>query len=149
MIPTLLLLERIGILVGSDTTTFANADNPLMCLAKNDFTPGPGLTLTDLTQADFSGYSSRALADGAQPESLDPATGDVLVDLLPTDGNWLYETTGLTHLPQTIYGFYVTNEDGDALYCAERLETPINLIATNQSFVLPRTYLRFLNNGVI
>lgn len=149
MIPTNLLSVRIGTIIGADTVTLANVDNPVMRLAKNDFTPGPGLVLADLIEASFSSYAARALADGAQPESQDPSTGDVLVDLIPTAGNWRYETGGTSDLPQTIYGFYLTNEAGDALYCAERLENQVDLVAPDQSFVLPRTYLRFLNNGVV
>lgn len=141
MEPVQLILERAAILLGSDTATFFNGDGLEIHLAQNLFAPGPGLVIGDLVQADFDGYNPAVRASAALPESLDPINGDIVLSINSLTG-LPYETTGTTNLPQTIYGFYLTDQDETVVWAAELFDAPITLTGINQSIQLPVTTMR-------
>jgi hypothetical protein len=149
MIPTLSIFERGMTLLGADTATLAPAALALkVILVKAAFTPGPGLAIGDLTEADFTGYAAIAAALAALPESLDPATGDSLLTVGPPAGGFRWETTGTTTL-NTIYGYALVDNGKATLYAADTFSTPIVLTATNQSIVLDPIGLRLLAGSII
>lgn len=82
------------------------AANLTVALIKSPFTPGQatldGLASTD--EADFDGYAQKDGSAATRKVDIDPATGDVLVTVLPPAGGWRWETSGNTNLPETIYG---------------------------------------------
>lgn len=133
MIPTLALREKAMQLLAADTATLAQAaDANVIVLIKEPFTPGESLALGDLTPADFDGSTPLECGLGTQPEGQDPANTDALITLESPAGGWRWETTGVTNLPQTIYGYALMTDGLAALLGADTLPTPIDLTGVNQ-----------------
>lgn len=131
--PTAALQARLGALLAGDTTTLAQAsDANVIALVQSNTTYSPTLVAADLELADFDGSTEIAGATGAQLSGTDPATGDQIVTIKEPAGGWRWETTGVTNLPQTIYGFALLNEAKTTLYGYERLATPVTLTAADQ-----------------
>lgn len=149
MTPSQLIFERFGVLLAADTTTLAPAaDPPAVMLVKDVFTPSLTLIPADLVEADFDGYAQIAAPVGAQQQTLDPNTGDSLVRMKPPAGGWFWETTGITNLPQTIYGFALINDAQTAIYGSELFDEPFVLTATNQQILIDNVIFRMLLNSV-
>lgn len=148
MVPILEVFELGPKLLGMDTTTLSGMATLRVGLVKEPFVPSPSLAYGDLTFANFDGSTAKTPVSGDQPESLDPATGDALLDILPPAGGWRWETTGLTNLPQTVYGFALYNTAGTVLYASELLDIPVELNDVNQTVILASVRMRF-NQGLI
>lgn len=133
MIATNVLLDRLATILSTDTGSLAPAAGGVKIhLASAAFTPGPTLTLAGLTEATFQGYAALLAAAGNQMEFLDPTTGNRIVQLQEPAGGWHWGTTGATGLPQTIYGFYVSDNGTVTLYGSQLFPTPIVLTASGQ-----------------
>jgi hypothetical protein len=137
-------------LLAADTTTLAPAVNAnKIALVKSNFTPSEALDFTTLTLADFDGSTPiLGTAPGPQPEGLDPATSDSIIDLPPAAGNYRWETTGLTNLPQTIYGYVLTDNAGTTMLASALLDAPIALSAINQRIDIGDVSLRQLAGSI-
>jgi hypothetical protein len=88
--------------------------------------------LGDLTFADFDGSTPLDVTLGAQAEALDPATNDSVITLSPPVGGWRWVTTGITNLPQTIYGVALMDKTDATVLATEAFPTPIVLTAIDQ-----------------
>lgn len=140
MIPTQAVFERMMELLGADTATLNTTGSPTdakVGLFINDFAPNAAMVLADLTEATFDGYVQIPADGHPHPQSLDPSNGNSRVTLLPSAGGWHWETTGLTDLPQTVFGYFVIGH-GVLLNLAKRFETPIVLTGANQSIDIQR-----------
>lgn len=130
---TAALRDQAAKLLAADTTTLAQAaDANVMVLLKADFAPGENLPFGSLLAADFDGSTPLACGLAAQPEALDPTTGDSRITLKSPVGGWRWQTTGITNLPQTIYGYALMNKNKDAYFGAEKLPVPVTLAAADQ-----------------
>jgi len=145
MTGTKVLNDRIATLLAADTTTLAQVGLVNLHLAKEPFTPGPALVIGDLTEADFDGYAPLAVDSATAQVFLDPATGDTIIQLDEPAGGWFWETSGVTNLPQTLHGAYLTNSANNAVYGAELIEEEPELSDTGQGFAMP--YIRFRVNA--
>lgn len=148
--PTQMIFERAVILLGTDTATFNPAsDPPRVILINQPFTEGLGLTIADLTEADFDGYSGVEIQNPAL-ESIDPLTGQAVLNITAGASPFLWETTGTTNLPQTIYGYAVVKNDGTVLYSATRFTAAqeVTLTGVNQSVGPVSPQLRYSPSGV-
>src|SRR5262245_40946180 len=133
MVGTNTILDRLAALLQTDATTLAPAAGGVKVhLASAAFTPSPTLTIAGLTEATFTGYTALVAGTGSQQEFLDPVTGNRVVQLNEPAGGWHWATTGAVGLPQTIYGFYVTDNGTTALYGSQLFPTPITLTAAGQ-----------------
>lgn len=142
MQPTNVILDRIGTLLAADATTLAPAALAThVHLIREPFTPDLVTDFTTLTPADFDGYAAKSAGVGAQQYFEDPSTGNRIVQLLEPAGGWHWETTGVTNLPQTIYGFVVTDNADLITYGSGLLDSPVELLAANQGIDLAN--LRF------
>src|SRR5713226_9047204 len=110
MVPSNAILDRIAVLLADDTTTLAAVLALKVHLAIAPFTPSRDLDVTTLTEATITPTA------GNQLEYVDPVTGLRTVELTPPIGGWHFQTTGTANLPQTVYGWYVTNNAGTILY---------------------------------
>ena len=138
MLPSNGIFQRRDVLLSADTTTLAPAANPpKVRLLKAPFTPADDLVWADLTECDFDGYAAIACAVGAQAQSIDPLTGASLVTMLAPVGGWRWETTGLTNLPQTVYGWTLVPNDLSSVYGSELFDTPIVLQGVNEQVLIP------------
>ena len=122
---TLAVREKAATLLAADATTLAPAaDGNEIALVKAAFTPAESNVLADLTFADFDGSAPIVCGTGTQPTGLDPNTNDTLITIKPPAGGFRFATTGITNLPQTIYGFALTTTAGGASsqrrYCRNR-----------------------------
>lgn len=150
MIPSKQISERMMTLVGADTATLATAATPTevqVHLSKTPFTPSPTIVFADLTPPDFDGYAH--IAAGAPPwvETLDPASGAVKLLLPMPAGGLVWETTGTTNLPQTIYGYMVIGHS--SVNCGAALfNPPIVLTGVNQSIIINQPALTLIPGAV-
>jgi hypothetical protein len=151
MVPTSLLFQRMLVLLGADTFTLGTTSGPTTCklhLAKAAFTPSQDLTLADFVEADFDGYAEKSAVAGPMPQSADPTNADSLVDIPPGAAGYLWETSGVTNLPQTIFGYYLEGH-GPLLMGCQLLPEPITLTGINQSIFVPRVGFRQLAGSVV
>ena len=99
-------------------------------LYKNDYTPTIDTILADLTEADFSGYSSVSFAGSATGVDSDgyPIRESAVV---------LYEHNGGAII-NTIYGFFIM--DNNQIKYAERLASPVDMETTGDVLTIRLTY---------
>lgn len=92
----------------------------------------PGMVLADLTLADFA--TSTALAMGDEPSTYtDPLTGDEIIALAAPVGGFEWLVTAGTNLPQTIYGYALTDAAGTVLIgVTDPLTDPLPLTTVGQ-----------------
>lgn len=149
MFATLALREAAAKLLAADTATLAPAVNAnKMILIKAPFSPSEALKFADLVAADFDGSTPLLAGTGTQAEALDPLTNDAIIDILPPAGGFRWETTGITNLPQTIYGYALCDNGLTTVLCAAVFETPITLTAINQRVDDLRADIRQLANSM-
>jgi hypothetical protein len=128
--PTGVLLARIATLLSTDTGSLAPA--ALACkihLTIAPFSPGPLLTVASFTEATFAGYAALSAGTGAQESFNDPPTGQRIIQLLEPAGGWHWQATTAVGLPQTVYGWYVTDNASAVLWGSALLPAPITLAA--------------------
>jgi len=115
-------------LLAADPDTLAPAaDGNLIALIQNDFTSTPNTILADLTLADFTGATPLEAGTGTQQTFIDPTTSTRILQVLEPAGGWHWQATNTTNLPQTIYGYALTSNDGLTLFATERFTTPVTL----------------------
>ncbi|GAA2209311.1 hypothetical protein GCM10009850_047690 [Nonomuraea monospora] len=116
------------------------AVNYTLRLHKNDVTDGlsagqiEALTESDFTEADFTGYSSKALTGG----SWTTTPGD------PCVGVYVQQTFTSTadQSPQACYGYYVTRASDGALQWFEDFSSPLTIEFNGEGIaVTPRLTL--------
>lgn len=130
--PNLELQNSVAELVRADTTILASASAMFVKLSKTSFTPGPNQVPGDFTEADFDGYGAIQGTAGAQTGGIDPLTGQTLITINEAGDPWFWQVTGLTNLPQTIYGAYLTNNGGTKVWGSVLFLNPIPLSAIGQ-----------------
>jgi hypothetical protein len=147
MKPSSTLQLAIATLLADDTATLAAVVPPKVHLAKAAFVPGPSLDPATLTEADFDGYTAKAITAGSQDVYTDPTTGLITVELKAPVGGWHWALTGITNLPQTIYGWYVLDSAGTVLYGSGLVPSPITLQLATDAFDIPNQLFAFLNQS--
>jgi len=145
MLPTKDLVERMADLLGADTVTLAAPTTFVeIHLAKAPFTPTATLVIGDIEEADFDGYLPLSAASAATQVFTDPATGDVMIQVREPSGGWNFQTSGVTNLPQTIYGFVLTDAAGAVVHGSELLDVPVVLDGAGQGFDVPNVNFRLM-----
>jgi len=126
----------LGESLAANTVLFPVATPPEAILFKNNVALTEDLVVADLDLADFDGYAP--IPSDAPPFSaaIDPVSGDQIVTIDEPAGGWRWETSGVTNLPQTIYGFGLTNGAGTVLHAAALLDDPVTLTAAGQEINL-------------
>lgn len=133
MTPTITLRKALMDLFAADPSTLAPAANAnKMALVKNDVAENENIVFANLELADFDGSTPINGVVGAQETATDPASGESVITLKEPAGGWRWETTGVTNLPQTIYGVALVDNAVGVLLAYARLATPITLTATGQ-----------------
>lgn len=145
---TLALREKMAQLLAADTATLAPATANKLALFQNDATPNEGMTIADFTLADFDGSTPIAGVTGAQLEGLDPNNTDAIISIKPPASGYRWETTGVTNLPQTIYGAVLIDDTGATVLGAVRFTEAIELTAANQVIEVGPVQFRQQANSV-
>jgi hypothetical protein len=149
MRPTQVMLDAVATEIATDTAVLANALFLQVFLVKAPFVPGPGLTVGSLTPADFAGSTPKANTSATMLKFTDPATGEWIVEVPPPVGGWHWQTTsGVTNLPQTIYGYGCMDNTGAILYGTDLLPVPQLLNANAQGIDIPAVRFR-LNQSAL
>lgn len=136
-------------LLAADTATLAPATlaNKIALVMAN-FVPSESLKLSDLTLATFTGSTPILGTAATQPEGLDPATGDSIIDLPAASGMYRWETTATTLLPQTIYGYALIDNGATKLLASALLDAPVTLTDINQRIDIGDPNLRQLAGSI-
>lgn len=138
MIATDTLFQRRDVLLAADTTTLAPAaDPPFIRLSMEAFTPSVGTVVADIVAPTFDGYGDILCAVGAQLQSIDPVDGDSQIEIKAPLGGWRWETTGVTNLPMSIFGWAQINDAETIVFGSELFDEPIILTGVNQSITIP------------
>lgn len=138
MTPTNVILDRLAEILATDADTLAPvADELHVHLFTNGLTPNPGMVIGDFTLATFDGSTPLEAGVGPQQNFYDPVTGRRTVQLIEPLGGWHWVTTGVTALPQDIYGYVVTDNTDAIVYGAARFDNPVNLTASGQGLDIP------------
>jgi len=137
--------------LGSVSTTFLGA--PLwLHLLKDDIAPSLDTVLDDTMIADFDGYAPSAIAAGVRATNYDGNSGDRLIVIPPAANANTFETTGLTHLPETVYGGVLSDSSttiesphGIAYF---RLDEPVQLTEADQGLTIPLIRVHVLTSAI-
>jgi hypothetical protein len=149
MIPSKALREKMATLLGADTATLAPAANAnVIALFMNDISPTEATVLGDLVLSTFDGNAPLEVGLNAQPVALDPANNDAIIDMVPPITGFRWVTSGVTNLPQTIYGYALLTHLNAAYLAAKRLDTPVVLTAVGQRVDIGAPNFRQLANSV-
>lgn len=143
MTPTQVMLDSVATAVATDTAVLANALFLKVFLVKAAFTPGNNLVVSDLTPADFAGSTPLANTSATILKYKDPATGEWIVEVPAPAGGWHWQTTsGVTNLPQSIFGWAVVDNTSAILYGTALLPAPLLLNSLAQGVDLPSVSFR-------
>jgi len=138
MIATKVLESAVQSLLAADTTTLAPAVNALhVHLIQAPFTPDSDTDFTTLTEADFTGGAAKAAGVGACQTFSDPITLQLAIQLNEPVGGWHWKATALTNLPQTIYGYVVTDNADAVTYGSALFPSPFPILAINDGVDIP------------
>lgn len=149
MIPTQVMLDAVAAAIAADATVLANALFLKVWLVKVPFVPSASLTVADVTPADFGGSASLSNTSAVILTYLDPATGEWIIEVPPPIGGWHWQTTsGVTNLPQTIYGWACADNTSMILYGTGLLPAPQLLNANHQGIDVPAVNFR-LNQSAL
>jgi len=146
MQPTQYMINRVAAATVADVLSLADATNREVGLFKNDFAPALSTVIGDLIEADFGGYARKN--GGVAESDIDPGTLQRILRVPAPVGGWAFKTTGLTNLPQTIYGFFLFGADTGELLGAFRFEDPITLTMIDQIVPVPGVYFRLLSDAL-
>lgn len=144
-----LLYDRIAALLGADTVTLNAASKPEMILVQAPFTPGIDLVAGDLTECTFDGYAPIGADTVSINPFIDPATGNWILRCPAPAGGFNWETTGITNLPQFVYGKALVNAAGTVLYGAELFPEVVELTAAGQGVQGGDAKFTLPSNGIL
>jgi len=127
MQPSLAIINSLAELLAEDTAFLADAAVKNAHLMLAPFTPSPSYAFDSGDEATFDGYAVKTAAAGAQQFFTDALTGERVTQMIEPAGGWHWQTTGLTNLPQTIYGVVLTNDDDTVTHGSMLFDTPVEL----------------------
>lgn len=130
VIPTQTILDELQTLLAADTGTLAAVTALHVHLIKAPFVPSAQTDFTTLTPADFTGYAFIAAGTGTQQKFRDPITGELIVQMKEPAGGWHWAATGGANLPQTIYGWCLTDNADTVTYGSDLLPSPVLMQAS-------------------
>ncbi len=143
MTPVRALVNTLSTLLAADTGMLANASAMKMAVIIANFTASLDRVVADLTLATIDGLAPLAMTAGAQNESVDPVTGELIVEIKAPVGGARWELSAVVGAPYTVYGFALTNNAGSTLLGMFKLDTPVVMNAVNQAIVAPAEALKF------
>lgn len=147
MQPTRAIWEAMQDLLAADTGTLAAVAAMKVHLAKAVFVPSLDLLVGGLTEATFTGSAAKSAGTGTQPTYYDAADGLRTIRLLEPAGGWSWTCTAAPGSPETIYGYYVTDNAGTTLYGAALLDEPVTIDDAGQGVTVGEITLKFLTQS--
>lgn len=148
MIPTQALLDKVASAIATDTAALAAALFLHVYLVKAPFTPGPNLVVADVPKADFTGATAIVTTSAVMGMAIDPQTGEWIIQVPEVAGGWHWQTTDLVNLPQTIYGYALTNVGETVLWGTAIFDAPILLNGDDQGIDVDQVRFRLANSAL-
>jgi len=128
-------------LLAADEETLANEDALKVFLVISSFVPSLDLVLDDLDLATFTGSAAKLATVGEQQVFVDPTTNQEQIQILEPAGGWSWICTADPTLPETVYGWVLTDNAGTGLLGSGLLATPVTIASSGQGLSIP--FLRF------
>jgi hypothetical protein len=145
MLPVKSLRLDLGSTLAADPATLAPvALGNMIRLVASPFTPNEDLTLAGLTLATFTGSAAKTAGIGAQDVGVDPATGLQSITILEPAGGWRWQCTVTPAVPETIFGYILTDNAGAVLLAAQLLPSPVAISASGQFIEIGTVRLTFV-----
>jgi len=98
--------------------------------------------LADFTPATFTGSTALSAGTGTQPVFYDSSDGFLTMMIDDPAGGWHWTCTADPSSPETIYGYYLTDNAGAVLLGAGRLATPVTISASGQGIIIGAVTLK-------
>lgn len=149
MQPSRTIWETFQDLLAADTGTLAAVAAMHVHLAAATFIPSLDLSLASLVEATFTGGAAKNAGIGTAQTYYNVTTGRREVQILEPAGGWTWICTVAPAAPETIFGFYLTDNADAVLFGAELLATPITIQAVGQAVILPYLRMSFLTNSPV
>lgn len=108
-------------------------------LFQNDYQPSGATGLTDLTEADFTGYAASSAVTWGSAGYLPNGTAVIVGDAKQ------FKTGSPATVLNTVYGWYATDGAGTTLLFARRFDTPVVLNGPNQLLDVLPAYPAYLS----
>lgn len=137
MFPMRVLTDEIGELLAASPPLMQATNANIVRLINAPFAEETGLAPGDLTFADFDGSTGKPVTVAEDMQvGFDPLTGEQVITINEPVGGWRWEVTGLTNLPQTVYGYALLTNASAAVIGVKTLPTPIPLTEVGQEINL-------------
>lgn len=133
MTPTTRIYNSITDLLAANVADLAAAAAKHVHLIMAPFTPDLGTDFTTLTPATFTGSGALSAASGAQQSFTDAVSIRRVVQLVEPLGGWHWVTGDAVNLPQTIYGYALTDLADAVTFGSQLLPAPIVLTGAGQA----------------
>jgi hypothetical protein len=130
-------------LLAADTAGLADATAMKVHLFINNIVPSLDSVAADFTPATFTGSTAKSAGTGVQPTYYDAATGIRVIEILEPAGGWHWLCTVTPGAPEVVYGAYLTDNAGTALWGSILLDAPITISRSGQG--LDIGFLQFRN----
>jgi hypothetical protein len=144
MLPVLNLRISLGSLLAADVPTLAPVAANKIALIAADFTPSESLVLADLTFAAGTGMAPIAGVAGAQIVGNDPITQEQVITIKAPAGGWHWISSVPFTVPDTLFGYALTNGAGTVLLGVTKLDQPITIGNTGDFFDAGEVDIRFV-----
>ncbi|SRR6266545_2116887 len=132
MVPTQALINASAAAIAADAAALADADFLHVYLIMAAFTPNNNLVIGDLVKATFTGAAAKATITATMQKFTDPQTGEWIIQIPEPAGGWHWQTTDTANLPQTIYGYALTDLNEITLWGSALLDAPVVLNGVGQ-----------------
>lgn len=142
MKPVRVLINQVANLLATDISTLGGAQASKVGLIIAPFAPGVDLVLSNLTIAAAAGLTPLAGVSGPQLESIDPMTGENIVEIKAPAGGFRWETPGGFVGPVSVFGYALTDNAGAVLLATQAVNPAITLTDANQSLTAPALTFR-------
>lgn len=149
MQPSRALWEAYQDLLAADTGTLAAVGAMHLHLAAANFVPSLDLLLASLVEATFTGGAAKNCGTGTQQTYYDVNSGRRVIQILEPAGGWTWICTVTPGAPETIYGYYLTDNADAVLHGAALLSTPVTIQTAGQAVILPYVRMEFLSNSPV
>ncbi len=127
------VLDAIAAAIAAITAlTGAAGTERKVFLFTSNVTPNEDTVPGDLAKATFDGYADRNVDSTTLAFFNDPLSGQRKLHMTPLTTGFTWITTGVTALPQTIYGYALTTNSDSAILAWKLFPTPIVLNAIGQ-----------------
>lgn len=143
MKPSRELWQSMVVAASADVAYLAAAAAMKVHLAAAAFVPSLDLLLASLTEATFTGGAAKLAGAGVQQVQFDVATGFQMIQILEPAGGWTWECTADPPAPETIYGWYLTDNASAVLLGSGLLDAPLTIDGAGDALTVARITLSF------